>query len=308
MTQPPNPSQPPEPYKAPEPYDDSFSLGPMPRGDVLFEPPRHVGSDSTKAEPAPNPYAPPTHTIPSGHTPGGRPDIQPSRPLPPEYLQDRYHPVRPSQPHSRPTSWGPSQVNIPPVSGPDPRTTTTPSWQQSLGRNTRLTRWTPSRGSKKGSPLFAGLIALVLLANVFGGVVGWLKGLVEVNDSHTASSQPSFTPQPGSSGQLVEGMRLEPSPSISGTESIFWRINASEDEFRTYQVWHNGEVIRTFSKAGRVVTSEYYQPGQWAIFYTGATPGDCTVFIESAKVATLEDPASPNAACLLDTAWFPELP
>jgi len=63
------------------PYDDSFALGGIPGGDVLFQPPGNAGME------------PPAPTVP-------REPVA----LPPQYQQSTYRP--PSTPPRAPASWG----------------------------------------------------------------------------------------------------------------------------------------------------------------------------------------------------------
>ena len=259
----------------PGPYDDSFTLGPVPGGDVLFEPPSHVGQETQ------NPS---------------------SIGVPPEYQEHTYTPPPRVEPEARPAEWGPSRVNIPPVAGPDPRPRHPIT---GMRRNDRLTPWTPSRGTKKKVPPFFVVLGLIVL---LGHLITGISGLFQAPDSAPSSTSSSV----GELGQelparVVEGMRLEPSPELGTRSAIWWRIEPPADgQGRTYTVLHDGQLVRQFSTAGQVVTNESFAPGRWSISFPNDGNTWCLVSVDSAVVARLSEPGPGTAECVLDTSWLPQ--
>lgn len=265
------------------PYDDSFDLGPVPGGDVLFEPPGHTGHESQPAEHSAGPPA----------SAAERARSSPPGQVPPEYRQHDYSPPPRERPDIRPASWGASQVNIPPVAGPDPRTQPV----EAMDDNERLTRWNPSPGSKKKMPSLLVLIGgLFILGQVVGGVRGFF-------DDDSASDPPSVSQQ--AEQRVIDGMTLEPWPALGTRTSIFFRVRGPVDEERTYTIRFNDDVVRQVTATGLLVTSEPYAPGRWTLTYTGAGTEPCLVSVDSLTVAKLKDPPPTEATCALDTSWLP---
>lgn len=147
--------------RAPEPYDDSFALGMIPGGDILFAQ-MHVGTDQFAPSPpsatAPKPHpempAPPpaagaipvalppppgaggipgTYPQPAYQQPPSWPTLPPPRRPGSASRSPKANPhqsrsaTRPARPGHRPASWGPNLVNIPSSGGPGTQTTGSPS-------------------------------------------------------------------------------------------------------------------------------------------------------------------------------------
>lgn len=253
-----------------EPYDDSFALGPVPGGDVLYSAPRHVGEEA-----APAPTAAETRDPAWPYGPPGQ--------VPSEYRQ-------PDPPPARPGSWGPSQVNLPSSAGPPARR---PSW-------------TPSRGHRRKLPPWVLVLGGLWLGGQVFGFFGGIADSIFGNDTESArGGSTGNVSSPATPQRMLEGMSLADSPDLPTRTSIVWRIEAPAAGERTYTVSLNGQVVRTFTTADQVVTSEPYQPGLWSISFPNEGHTSCYITVDSTWVATLTSPGSPETSCLLDTAWLP---
>lgn len=261
-----------------EPYDDSFALGPVPGGDILYSPPQHVGEDPTPTPTAsstsPSPAHPPPPLPPPPPHPSGWPYGNPGE------EQVVYHP--PPPPTSRPTAWGPSQVNIPSSGGPPPTRQRPP--------------WAPSRGHRKRLPTW------IL---VFGGL--WLFSQLFGFARHALSSL-TDDGSPSVSNQMIDGMSLVANPVVTTRDEIVWRFENPPQDMRTYTLWHDGVLVRTFTATGTFRTAEPYEPGRWEITFPNLGQVRCGVFIDAERIATMTNPASPDASCSLDTTWIDALP
>lgn len=248
-----------------QPYDDSFSLGPVPGGDILFEPPGQVGSEQTSVPSAP--------TVPT---------------VPPEYRQPTYAPPPPPPVLSpRPSSWGPSRVNIPSSAGPPP----SPAPAQ------RPTRWQPAPGSRRKVPGFVLVLGALWVAGQVLGGLGGLADRVFGNDTGAGSQTDSSSEQVS-----VDGMSQEGGVVLTSTTEIAWTIDAPAGQVRTYDVYHDGELVQTLTHDGYLRLSQPFEQGRWWVAYDGSTAGECSVYVDQTRVAVLERSGYP---CLLDTSWLP---
>lgn len=269
---------------APQPYDDSFTLGPVPGGDILFEPPRHVGAEPTTpaTAPAPGPDA-------SASTPA---------PAPEHYRTPGTYAPPPPPPQARPPAWGPSRVNIPSTGGPPPVPPTTTGGREP-------SRWQPRPGSKRKVPrLVVVLAGLWVAAQIFGGIGSLFNGSPEDGSSTSSESVTWPAPPVQSQGPIIDGMQLVAHQGIPEPKEIMWRVVAPEGSARTYEVRHDGTFVRRVEVTGTAEIPQPYAPGRWELRMEQVQPYECFVNVDWAWVASLAEPGSGMASCLLDTAWL----